>query len=309
MAITAIETKHINYVGCEDTGKQKWLIDQLWLSEAVGIIGGAPKSCKSWFGLDMATSVASNTPCLGRYRVEESGRALIYLAEDNLSSVKARVEGICRARNIDVSSIDLHTIVAPVMRLDIKRDQDALTQCLNELKPKILVLDPLVRLHQLDENNAGEISKLLSYIRELQRTFGVAIVIVHHAGKRVHSRSGLSLRGSSDLHAFGDSNIYLHREKENIKIECEHRSAPSLSPFAAKLSACENPHLYIERNLEDRILEFLKGQHEPCTGTFIRNHLRVNNQRLGLELERLGKQNQITQSLLGWSAAPPSVNA
>ena len=28
-----------------------WLIEQLWTYQAVGIIGGAPKSCKTWMAL------------------------------------------------------------------------------------------------------------------------------------------------------------------------------------------------------------------------------------------------------------------
>ena len=35
-----------------------WLIESLWARGAVGIIGGAPKCCKSWLALDMALSVA-----------------------------------------------------------------------------------------------------------------------------------------------------------------------------------------------------------------------------------------------------------
>ena len=34
--------------------EQTWLIKSLWAYGAVGIIGGPPKCCKSWLGLDMA---------------------------------------------------------------------------------------------------------------------------------------------------------------------------------------------------------------------------------------------------------------
>ncbi len=71
----------------------RWLIRELWSHSAVGVIGGAAKCYKSWLGLDMAVSVASASPCLGRYRVESPGRVLVYLAEDALSSVRERVGG------------------------------------------------------------------------------------------------------------------------------------------------------------------------------------------------------------------------
>ena len=44
--------------------ERRWLIEDLWAEEAVGIVGGEPKCCKSFLALDIAVSVASGTPCL-----------------------------------------------------------------------------------------------------------------------------------------------------------------------------------------------------------------------------------------------------
>ena len=44
--------------------QRRWLVDQLWSEEAVGIIGGEPKCCKSFLALDLAVAVAAGTPCL-----------------------------------------------------------------------------------------------------------------------------------------------------------------------------------------------------------------------------------------------------
>jgi RecA-family ATPase len=66
-------------------------------------------------------------------------------------------------------------------------------------------------LHRLDENSAADISQLLGFLRELQRTHDTAIVLVHHASKKHRAQPGQALRGSSDLHAFGDSNACLWR--------------------------------------------------------------------------------------------------
>ena len=73
---------------------ERWLVEQLWCAHAVGVIGGAPKCAKTWLGLDMALSVATGTPSLGKYAVPEPGPVLVYLAEDALRSVRERIEGI-----------------------------------------------------------------------------------------------------------------------------------------------------------------------------------------------------------------------
>jgi RecA-family ATPase len=193
--------------------QQAWLIESLWGDAAVGIIGGAPKCCKSWLGLDMAVSVASKTPCLGRFQVPEQGKVLIFLAEDAAHNVRARIESICTHRSLDIDELDLYVITADTMRLDLEADQQMLTKTLDSLRPKLLILDPLVRLHRLDENSASDISRLLGFLRGLQRKFATAIVLVHHASKKHRSQPGQALRGSSDLHAFGDSNAYLARKR------------------------------------------------------------------------------------------------
>ncbi len=97
---------------------QRWLIDQLWGASSVGVIGGAPKCSKTWLGLDMALSVATGTPCLGKYAVPAAGPVLVYLAEDSLTIVRERVEGMVRHRNLDLNAVQIHVITTPTLRLD-----------------------------------------------------------------------------------------------------------------------------------------------------------------------------------------------
>jgi RecA-family ATPase len=77
---------------------RRWLIEGLWGASAVGIIGGNPKCCKSWLALEMAVSVATGSKCLGMYEVLEPGPALIYLAEDSLPMVRARLASLAGDR-------------------------------------------------------------------------------------------------------------------------------------------------------------------------------------------------------------------
>ena len=128
-----------------------WLIDRLWTDQAVGFIGGPPKSCKSWLGLDMAVSVASSTACLGRFEVVQPGPVLVYLAEDAHSQVRQRVAGLCRHRGLALDTLDVFVVTAEAVRLDLASDRRRLHRTLLEYRPRLLLLDPLVRLHRLDE--------------------------------------------------------------------------------------------------------------------------------------------------------------
>ena len=64
-------------------------------------------------------------------------------------------------------------------------------------EPRLLILDPFVRLHRIDENASGEVAPLLAYLRELQRRHGLAVLVVHHAKGAGRARAGQALRGSS----------------------------------------------------------------------------------------------------------------
>ena len=101
---------------------------------------------------------------------------------------------------------------------------------------RLLVLDPLVRLHGVDENAAGEVAPILGFLRDLQRRFETAVLLVHHARKSGATRPGQALRGSSELHAWGDSNLYLRRRDKQIVMTVEHRAAPGLSDIEIELA-------------------------------------------------------------------------
>jgi len=293
--------------------EQSWLIQDLWGQNAVGIIGGAPKCCKSWLGLDMALSVASATPCLGRFPIRQQGPALVFLAEDSLAAVRARLEGLCAHRQLDIRALDLYVITAPSLRLDQGPDRQLLEAMLVSVNPRILLLDPLVRLHRLDENSAADISKLLGFLREMQRAHNTAIVLVHHASKKHRAQPGQALRGSSDLHAFGDSNAYLARAHDRLILTCEHRAARAPEPITLELLCTpEGHHAHLEvrsqrapdpsASLCERALLALQSASKPLSRKALRDTLRVNNQRLGEALQTLKQQGTVVQTDSGWMA-------
>jgi hypothetical protein len=296
----------------------RWLIEPFWPHSAVGIVGGQPKSWKSWLALDLAVSVASATPCLGRYAVHNDGPALVYLAEDALVDVRQRLECLARSRGLALDQLDLHVIAEPVLRLDQERDRIRLRDAVARLRPRVLVLDPLVRLHRLDENNSQEVSELLGYLRELQRAYEVSIVLVHHTSKKAHARQGQSLRGSSDLHAWTDVGLYLTWHGDQLRLTPELRTAKAPEPIDLLLVADDpgSTHLALRRGpaggadappaltLAQRILRILE-QRAPASlrRAELREELKVNNAKLGDVLGELEQHGLVARRGEGWCLA------
>lgn len=306
----ALPVVRVDQIAREENA-QRWLVESLWSESSVGVIGGAPKCAKTWLGLDLALSVATGTACLGRYVVPRPGSVLIYLAEDALTVVRERVEGMARHRGLELAGVDIHVITAASLRLDRQPHRAQLLETAKRLRPRLLLLDPLVRLHGLDENNATEVAGLLAYFRELQRQLDLSVILVHHTRKNAAGgvAAGQGLRGSSDLHAFGDSNLYLRRARDRLVLSSEHRAAPASPSVSLELVASppEMTHLEVvaqrpeesARTLADQVLALL-----PHGTTLTRGQLRatlsVQNQRLGCVLESLEKSGQLCRTSSGW---------
>ena len=298
--------------------ERRWLVDTLWARAGVGIIGGAPKLGKSWLGLDLAVSVASATPCLDTFDIHEPGPTLLYMAEDAAPDIKARLTSLCRHRGLDLQALPVYVIIVPTLRLDLDADQRRLHATVAERCPRLLLLDPFVRLHRVNENDAGEVSAILAYLRQLQRTFDMAVAVVHHTRKNRRSGSaGQNLRGSGDFHSWYDSSLHLHLQKDVLVLTPEHRAAPAPAPMTLRLHAPEqadDAHLEVvdessaandaTPDLETDVLAALTRQ--PLTRDQLRATLRVRNQRLGIALDRLAQSCRITRQDNHWAVPIPA---
>jgi len=292
----------------------RWLVEGLWADEGVGLVGGAPKCCKTWLSLDLALSVATGTPALGTYPVPSAGPVLVFAAEDSPAAVRDRLAGIARGRGVTLDTTPIHLVLAASLRLDTARDQRRLAAAVAELRPRLLILDPFVRLHRVDENSALEVSGVLAYLRDLQREHRVAIVVVHHTRKAGvgQAQAGLGLRGSGDLHAWGDSNLYLRRQQGGLCLVVEQRNAAAPEPIALELRTCgDSTHLALaapaiganDGALRTQVLAALEASPRPLTQDALRETLRVRAERVVQVLRDLEAAGTIVRERRGWQVA------
>jgi len=296
--------------------QRRWLIEGLWADQAVGIVGGEPKCCKSFLALDIAVAVASGTPCLRRFPTARPGPVLLFAAEDALHIVRSRLEGIAQAADVNFEQLAIHVITAPTVRIDLEADRKRLRDTVEQIRPRLLVLDPFVRLHRVDENTASEVAPLLAYLREIQRRHETAVVLVHHSRKRGHARAGQALRGSSELHAWGDSNLYLRwQQDDRLKLAVEHRAAPGSPTLDLKLAVDgqavaltvidSTPTLEPRRPTPgDRLLEVLAQAPASLTQRALREACRMRASTVGDTLANLLNSGRIIEDEQGYRLPP-----
>jgi len=276
-----------------------WLIERIWREGGVGIIGGPPKGLKTWVVAEMAIAIASGTPFAGVYEVKAPGPVLAFFAEDSLADIKFRLASLCSGRGTNLATLDIRLIDASALLLNNAFHFRWLEEQVKAIHPRSLMLDPFVRIFRGNEDDAGQVAAVLGLLRKLQRDHSMAVSLVHHARKGATTTSGAALRGSGDLHAWGDSNLYLTPTSAGSRIVVEHRSARAPDPFTIGLTSTKDGSVTglgivddDDRStrddgpaLDERVLACLKDSDKPLGLTDLQTRLHVGRTRLSETLD------------------------
>jgi AAA domain len=177
---------------------------------------------------------------------------------------------------------------------------DRLAATVAQQRARLLILDPLIRVHRADENSAAEMAAILDGLRAVARATDCAVLLVHHTRKApAGGIAGHALRGSSDLHAFGDTNLYLRRLASDgpLELRIEHRAASSPPPLRVHLRtddvAGQPQARFVSDDagpvdpLRDRVLALVQAAPAPVPSAALRTALGVRKQTLLALLHQL----------------------
>lgn len=292
----------------------RWLVDCLFARSSVGLLGGPPKAFKTWVAAELALAVAAGKPAFGRFAVPDPGPVLFFGAEDSPADLRTRFDSIARSRDVRLPDVPLLLLDIAQLRLDDARHLDRLRRTLAQHSPRLLVLDPFVRLVAgLDENSARDVSAVLGALRTLQRDHDVTILLVHHMRKSPAAHPAQQLRGSGDFSAWLDSGLYLTRDGDDRVLVVEHRNAPAPPPFRLRLVPGDAPNVILQDlqatspatvqtdPLQARVVERLRGASRPLATQTLRDDLRVRKADLLSALRALADRHVVTKTPDGWA--------
>ena len=319
----------------------QWLVSDLISNQSLTVLAATPKTGKTFAVLELAIAVAAGTSVFGRFAAPEPGSVLIFPAEDNVRAIRGRIEALCKAKKLDISSLPIHVITAESLLLDDEESREELEELLEHLRPSLLILDPLVRLHSGAESYAGHIAKLFGYLRQIIRRFDLSMVVTHHVSKNrgASHQPGQSMRGSGDIAASFDHGWMMEKLKDGcIRLTIEQRCAEAPDPMRMRLRSTEGGGLYFEvleeleeddaegpeeeehpsrasqprprktrpkPPLKDSVLGMLKASSTPLSQVYIRRALGVRNERLTQALRELQAEERIENlgRNTGWQLA------
>jgi hypothetical protein len=168
---------------------------------------------------------------------------------------------------------------------------------------------------------------LLGYLRQLQRELHVAVLLVHHARKGSGAkRPGQALRGSSDLHGWGDSNLYLRRNSTDLLLSVEHRAAPcqdnipielcanasalalAVKTGESELSTESGPRAAPRQDPRQRVIQAMKKLDGPVSIKRLRKICRIRTATLCQTLSILKDQGRVIHGPDGLSLTSAQAN-
>lgn len=167
------------------------ILDFVWAGFVAGTVGaliGPSGISKTYFATQLAMAVACNVEGgdLLDMSPERSGRVVYIAAEDPIPAMQKRIYSIGQrltpsARAAITKSMRLKVITGDRWNImDPKELEKLVNDCMD---CRLIVLDTLSRIHQLDENSNGHMAYLISTLEHIAVKTGASVLYVHHVNK------------------------------------------------------------------------------------------------------------------------------
>lgn len=251
-----------------------WMVEGIWSESAHGLIAGMPKTYKSVIATDLAISVASGTRFLDRFEVPQVGPVLMIQKENDEGMVQDRVLRILHSRGLGAEAnlngdgfrykppaeLPLHFINNPDIDIADEDDMQLVADLVDELRPILLILDPLYLLApSVDENSAHQMTPILAALLQIKQKYNCGTLLIHHyhkppADESSSVRKGASrISGTGAFHRWYESVMLLERpdyEEPTIKVYTEHRGQSPRPAFEAEIDLGSAADLYYHVGIE-----------------------------------------------------------
>lgn len=263
---------------------QKWLVDKLIPASGITILSAEPGSYKTYLLLEAALAVVSGRPLFGQFDTTKTGVLMIDM-ENGEALLQQRLRELGTPDNED---LPIYFASRREFTVDKENIELAILNC-KAYDVGLLMIDSLVRVHQGDENTAGDMAKVFEMLRQIADE-GIAVLITHHnrkPGSNVSSGRH-EMRGSSDILAAVDCHIALRRKEGKVTVEqTKLRVAKELNPFTLAVEGDEKSVKFSYVNgLESQVSN--DKQLEIYITGLLRKHGRLSQKELIEKIANLG---------------------
>ncbi len=187
------------------------LLDTFDAGDKVAVVA-ASKTRKSFYALQLAISLAAGKDFLS-WGVSRPRQVLVVQMEIQERHYWRRVRRMAEALKVGVDDLDERLMIVNGRGHGLTAEQ--LKPLAEKAEAEVVIIDPLYKLSEGDENSAGDMGRLLSQFDELATATGAAVVYVHHDAK--------GSPGDRDTRDRGSGSGVLGRDYDACMTLTEHR--------------------------------------------------------------------------------------
>lgn len=176
--------------------RHRWLVKHILVRDQPAMLGGPKKSMKTSIMLDLAISLGSGRPFLGKFEVPERVKVAVLSGESGQTTIKETALRVARTKGVPLGACDvLWGFDLP--RLGVDADLQALSAALRDNEVRVVFIDPaylclLAGAQDLQANNMFQVGPLLMRVARVCSEVGATLVLVHHTTKMAGMQKGLT---------------------------------------------------------------------------------------------------------------------
>jgi hypothetical protein len=187
-----------------------WQVENILPVGSAAVLVGDAGIGKSWMLLALALAVAQGLPWLGEFTTRQ-GKVLVVDEENADALLKRRMEKLLLGEGLpeDGAGLNIEFLTGQGINLSDDRFVTALEVELDKMRPDLVLIDALVRIHRGNENDAREMAAVFAILKQWTVAYGCSFVFCHHRKKPGMSGNSPAnmIRGSSDIRAFVDTHL------------------------------------------------------------------------------------------------------
>jgi len=234
-----------NAISPDKLEARPWLSPGFLLRRSLTMVSAAGSAGKTNYAMLTAIHAATGSP-MGRDQFVKPSKVIYYGGEDDISEFSRRLAAHCQKENLDFNEIKSQIMLcdSSILKLVMSEQSDSdplspvtpirsdfmymegknpvintvavdwLVETAKSEEVGLLILDPLVELHSLEENSTAHMRMVMSLLRDIAQRANIAVMVMHHTSKG-SSGNADSARGSSAI----SNAVRIHRDIWVMKSE------------------------------------------------------------------------------------------
>lgn len=268
------------------------------------VIGAESKAGKSTLIMTLIRELITGGNFLG-FKVVKPLKVLLMQAEIRESRLKERIIG--KYSLLDKELLNNSYAWNTRGLVMIERDFETVKAAIGDIRPDIVIIDPLINFHAYDENNATQMSSFFRKLDIIKSEFNLSLIMAQHFKKSGGTKQKISLlemiRGSSAIRGWADITIAIEGRTSHEYRNLEFDTRNSDQPFKRMIKYNAKTKEFDWHDPISLIAEMLKkemGKDELNTNQVVQliikkcGHLVAKNRNKAFE----AKDNLVRMSLL-----------